>query len=275
MATNYTSYFDKIPKIKYDINRSLVNPKYETVTNIFFRIRYIQEALNNISSYFTVELEDTDTPEILAEKVYGDAGAGWMITIANQIIDPQWEWPLDADSFQKYIVGKYGSSESALTTIHHFEMVVTTTLTPDNVTTERKYNVNGEKLTVNNLDSIIPYNYYYPSVVTNDLLADNTSIRIDSTLYTVDSGAEEQDVGEFGLQPGSLAYARYVNSYNVGGKTVTEVIKGQSVTNYDYELEMNDKKRLIKVIKKEYYQQIMREFDQLTSFSPTFRRRVR
>lgn len=272
MAINYTSYFDKIPKLKYDINRSLVNPKYETVTDIFFRIRFLQEVLNNINSYFVAEIEEGETPEIIAEKVYKDPGAFWMITIANNILDPQWDWPLDYDQFDKYIVGKYGSVENAQTSNHHFEMVVTRTLSPDNITTERKYIINEKKLTDNNLD--VPYNYYYPFVVTADILADDTTIKIDSTLYTVDSGIENQEPGEFGLQPGSLATVQYVNSYNINNKTVVEVVKGQAVSNYDYENELNENKRFIKIIKNEYYQQIQKEFEAITNSGADYLRRV-
>lgn len=247
MAITYTSYFDKIPKLKYDINRSLVNPRHETVTNIFFRIKYMEEALNNISSYYNVELSDGDTPEILAEKVYGDPGAGWMITMANKIIDPQWDWPLEYRDFNKYIIGKYGSIEIAQTSVHHYEMVVIRTLSPDNITTERRYIVNGEKLTDNNMD--VPYNYYTPAT-------------------------GEETPGDFGLQPGSLAFTQYVNNYNIDGKTVTEIVKGQEISNYDYENELNESKRLIKIVKKEYYAQIMKEFDNLTSFRSPYERRV-
>lgn len=247
MAINYASYFDRVPKIKYDINRSLVNPKYETVTNIFFRVKVINEVLNNLDSYFVAEIEDSDTPEILAEKVYKDAGAGWIITMANRMIDPQWDWPLKYDEFNKFIVGKYGSVESALTTIHHYEMVVTRTLMPDNVTTERKYIVNGEKFTDNNLD--VPYNYYTPAV-------------------------GEPTPGDFGLQPGSLATTQSLSTYNIDGKTVTEIVKGRSVTNYDYEYELNESKRTIKIIKREHYEQIQSEFDTLTGTSSSYLRRV-
>lgn len=272
MAINYTSYFDRIPKIKYDINRNIVRPQYEEVTNIFFRVRVIQEVLNNINSYFVAEIEDGESPEIIAEKVYKDPGANWIITIANKMIDPQWDWPLNYDEFNKYIAGKYGSVEIAQTTNHHYEMVITRTLNPDNITSEHRYIVNGEKLTDNNLD--VPYNYYYPSVLLADILTDNNSIKIDTTAYTVDSGYDSQDPGEFGLQPGSLAFTQYVNNYNIAGKTVREVVKGEAITNYDYEEKLNESRRFIKIIKREYYDQIQNEFNELTGTSTSFLRRV-
>lgn len=269
----YNSYFDKLPKIDFDINRSLVNPKFETVTNIFFRVKYIEKALNNISSYFTAEVFDGDSPEILAEKVYGDAGAGWMITMANKMIDPQWEWPLDYDQFKNYIIGKYGSIEAAQTLPHHYEMVITRTTQPDDITTETKYIVNGDKLTYNNMS--VPYNYYRPSFNTYGIKADSTLLTVDSTYFTVDNGIELQESGEFGLQPGSLALSEYTNIYTYpDGKTVTENVIGREVNTYDYEVELNESKRLIKIIKKEYYTQIMNEFNKLTEFRLPFERRV-
>jgi hypothetical protein len=239
MAVIYNSYFGKFPKIDYDIRNVIINKQYEKVTNIFFRIKYISEVLNNLSSYYSIELEDSETPEIIAEKVYNDAGAGWMVLLANQIIDPQFEWPLGYDAFNKYIITKYGSIENAETTYHHYNMVITRELQPDDITTETRYVVNKQKLTDNNL--FVPYNYYE---------------------------VHDED-------PGSLAFTQSVESFNIEGKTVTETIKGEAVTNYQYEMDLNESRRLIKVIKKDYYEQIMNEFDNLTSFNPPYIRRVR
>lgn len=277
MALTYTSYFDRIPKLQYDINRTPINSKYQNVTNIFFRVRVIQEVLNNINSYIIAELEDGDTPEIIAEKVYKDPGAAWMILIANQIVDPQWEWPLNADAFQKYIADKYGSIENAQITPHHYEMIVERTLTPDNITTERRYEINEKRLVDNNLN--VPYNYYfnyfYPTVFLEKTLSDNTYITVDSTAFTVDSGYESRSSGNTGLESGSLAFTQYLSVYEIEGKTVHENIHGNMVSNYDYEDALNDKRRFIKIIKKEYYNQINDEFTKLTGSESPFRRQVR
>ncbi len=239
----YSSYFDRLPNIRYDINHTKIGAKYETVTNIFFRVRVIQEVLDNINSYYVVEIEDGETPEILAEKAYGDPGGNWVITIANNIIDPQWEWPLNYDEFQNYIIGKYGSIANAKTTVHHYEMVVTRTIQPDNITTEHRYTVNKEKLTNNNL--VVPYNYYLPHV------------------------SEDFDEGTTELQPGSLATHEFYNAYNIGGKTIIETINGSYVDCYDYEESVNEQRRLIKVIKQQYYGQIQSEFTKLTGGAKT------
>lgn len=236
---SYSSYFDRFPKLDYKMSGPLsLNKDTENLTNIFFRVAYIREVLSNVSSYYMAEIQDGDTPEILADKVYDDPGADWMIILANQILDPQFDWPLNYDAFNAYVANKYGSVDNAQITTHHYEMVITRTLQPDNVTTEHRYIVNGEKLTDNNLD--VPYNYYQIK----------------------------------GTDPGSLANTQEVNTYNILGKTITEVIRGVAISNYDYELEANDQKRLIKIIKKEYYTKIQSEFNKLTDFSSTYRRRV-
>ena len=61
----------------------------------------------------------------------------------------------------------------------------------------------------------------------------------------------------------TLAETQEVNTYNVNNKTVTEVIKRDAISCYDYEYDINERKRTIKIIKPEYYSQIIREFDAL------------
>jgi hypothetical protein len=239
MSIKYNTYFGKFPKVDYDIQNTVLDKQYEKVTDIFFRVGYIKEVLNNLSSYYTVEVDDGDTPEILAEKVYDDAGAGWMILLANQIIDPQFEWPLSYDAFNSYLISKYGSIEASELLVHHYDMVITRVLQPDNVTTETRFQVNGTKLTDNNLD--VPYSYYNP---------------------------------HFG-DPGSLANVQSVETFDIDGKTITVTTHGEAITAYDYELSLNESRRLIKIIKKEYYNQVIKEFDKLASYRPPFIRRVK
>ena len=53
----------------------------------------------------------------------------------------------------------------------------------------------------------------------------------------------------------------------MNGQTVTEVISRSAISNYDYEDQENEKKRIIKIVKPEYYQQIMLEFNNMTNNS--------
>ena len=99
-------FFDKFPVLAYDIaGKRLSN--YQISTNIFFRIRILREILGNISAYYEYLVSDSDTPEILADKVYGNTEAHWLILMANNIIDAQYDWPLNTKNFNDYIIKKY------------------------------------------------------------------------------------------------------------------------------------------------------------------------
>lgn len=219
-------FFDKFPKIRYDIDGKILT-KYQITTNIFFRTRIIRSVLSNISIYYEHLVSDGDTPEILAEKVYGDPEAHWIILMANDIIDVQYDWPLGYDAFNKYIIKKYGSIENAKTTYHHYEKVITRT------------------------------NEFYGTVDETRLYIDETEqheVDLDVPYDAYDTLAAEQSV---------------VNIDVGNGTTVVEITKREAITNYDYEIELNESKRPIKIIKPEYYLQIVQELDILTKYNDT------
>lgn len=216
-------FFDKFPKILYDIDGKQLS-NYQTVTNIFFRVRVIREILGNISAYYEYLVKDDDTPEILADKVYNNPEAHWIILLANNIVDPQYDWPLNSTNFNNYIINKYGSIENAQTTYHHYEKVVTREESFSGTVVENRFVINQANAANSMVDSTIPYDTY-----------------------------------------NSLSETQTVNTINMGeGRTVIEIVHRDRITNYDYEQQMNDNKRSIKIIKPEYYQQIVREFDNLT-----------
>jgi hypothetical protein len=215
------SFFDTFPKVRYDINRRKLS-NFDTITNITFRVGIIKSVLNNTSSYFKYTVTDQDRPEILADKIYGNPEAYWIILYANDMYDPQYDWPLNYLNFNGYIVSKYGSAEWAKTNIHHYEKVIERTV--GDTTTVTRLEINGERLTDNQLE--VPYDTY-------DTLADEQS----------------------------------VSTYELNGKTITEVIYRNAVSYFDYEDQKNEEKRSIRIVKKEYYPQIIREFNDLTNFT--------
>jgi hypothetical protein len=246
-------FFDRFPITRYSFSTNKY-PDYQLITNILFRTAILKDIINNSSAYMKYVIRDGDTPEILASKVYKDAEAHWVILYANEIIDPQYDWPLTYNTFNKYIADKYRAMAEAdvgntltenqiiawtqdLTNpanVHHYEKVVKQENQSEQVTTERRYIINKTKLTNNELS--VPHDYY-------------------------DELAEEQDVTPINL--------------TVNGQTVIQTIYRNFVTYYDYENELNESKRNIRIIKIEYYQQIVGEFERLTGTSlPSFIRRV-
>jgi Base plate wedge protein 53 len=259
-----TPFFGKFPTIQYDINNTqiYVLGPHETVTDIFFRFGIIKNVLNNISSYYVYNVLDTDTPELLAENVYGDIGAGWIIIYANQIFDPQFDWPLNYDSFQKMIIDKYGSVEWAQTNTHHCEMNITRTNEFYGTTQTTNFVIDKERLT-NNVPNV-PYAYFTPWTTTTHRTADSNVFTADDYESPYLTSDLTYDDLETVSKSGSIPLIQGVQTYEIDGKTITETVSGQEVSYYDYELKINDDKRLIKVIQPQYYLQIMEEFKNLT-----------
>lgn len=263
MRIIHTPFFDLFPKINYDVKR--VNGSHpENVPNIFFRIAYLKSTLAQASSYDRYYLEDGDTPEIIAEKIYSDSGAGWMVIYANKIFDPQFDWPLNQDQFEAYIIEKYGSIEKAQTSVHHVEK----TITRKNVTTDETFvsthTVSPLRYT-NNLPKV-PFDYWAWNQ-TPTLVPGNGTFRV-----TADSGDIKADNLNFDItadisdafMDGRLPQRSYERQYSINGEIFSEYSEGKSVSNYDYEVQLNEDKKLIRVIKASYYDRIMNEFRALT-----------
>ena len=101
-------YFDTLPKIVY----TSLSGTSALYTNLMARASIIPSVFKNPLVYYQYDLQEGDTPEIVAYKYYGDSYRYWIVLFANQIMDPQWEWPLNYNSFNAYINNKYGYSES-------------------------------------------------------------------------------------------------------------------------------------------------------------------
>ena len=208
-------------------------------------------------------VQDGDTPEILAERAYGDAGAGWIIMYANEIYDPLYDWPLDYESFNKYIIGKYGSIAAAKTRVHHYEKIITRTETESGTITETRFNITPTRYT---FQTDVPFSYWTP-------FSSSTFRTADSEVYLADTDALEllADLDEDGvfqqvIYGGSLERRAGRTTHTVDGKTIQEEVRGETIYAYDYEVQQNEDKKMIKIIKAEHYTQIMDEFTNLTSY---------
>jgi hypothetical protein len=98
-------YFNSIPKILTpDVNGAGI-----LLTNLMARSEIIPSLLNNPMMFYKYDIQEGDTPEIIADKYYGDSYRYWIVLYANQILDPQWNWPLTNTQFDAYITSKYSA----------------------------------------------------------------------------------------------------------------------------------------------------------------------
>lgn len=143
-------YFEVFPLIARDDP----NSDHKTaVVNLLARVSFIPELLNNPALYYTYDIQEGDTPEIIASKYYNDPYRYWVVLFSNQIFDPQWDWPKTYSQFNSYIENKYASDAANVnmepiaytqTTNYEYRTIVTTTdSTTSNVTID-KYVVDYE-----------------------------------------------------------------------------------------------------------------------------------
>jgi hypothetical protein len=124
-------YFDTLPKVIYTQNG--VSSVY---TNLLARVSIIPEILKDPLIYYTYDIQEGDTPEIIAHKYYGDSYRYWIVLFANELLDPQWDWPLTSKMFEQYLADKYPST-NIYSEIEYYEKVIT------------QYDVNTQTTTVN------------------------------------------------------------------------------------------------------------------------------
>jgi hypothetical protein len=113
-------YFKTLPKLLVTGNHTS-----QIVTNILARASIISSLINDPLLFYEYDIKDTDTPEIIAHKYYESVERFWIVLISNQILDPQWDWPMSNRVFDSYINNKYSLTEQSM--VHHFEKVITQT----------------------------------------------------------------------------------------------------------------------------------------------------
>ena len=122
-------YFDSLPNtLTIDYSGNAV-----VVKNILTKAVLPVSVLYNPLVFYRYDVQDHDTPESIANKYYGDSYRFWLVLLPNQIIDPQWDWPMSPVLFNDYVNTKYTPSE--LTEVHHYEKIITKIDNTTNTTT--------------------------------------------------------------------------------------------------------------------------------------------
>lgn len=112
-------YFKDFPKIYYDFNTGANENLLKIVKDITFNVRFKKEIIENVSLYDEYDIVDGETPEIIAEKIYGSPNYHWIIMIANQAYDYIQDFPKPINILEAYITQKYGAGNEYA--IHHYE----------------------------------------------------------------------------------------------------------------------------------------------------------
>ena len=119
MAKNYFKY---IPDFDYvsRLPKAQSISDYLRVKNLFKRTKISQTVFDDLTYFTKYQIIADERPDNIAYKIYGDSNLDWMVMIANNIINLQNEWPLEEQSFYRFLINKYGS-EAGIESVHHYE----------------------------------------------------------------------------------------------------------------------------------------------------------
>lgn len=90
------------------------------IKNILDRYLLISETIGKKQTIFQDYLIiDWESPETVAYKVYGSCDYHWAVLLANNVINPFYDWLLKEDEIRYYIEKKYGNKAFEP---HHWEL---------------------------------------------------------------------------------------------------------------------------------------------------------
>ena len=201
-------YFNYFPTTYYTNSDS--STALDTVTNIIARFAFESELKENTSIFYPYDVQDGETPEMIANKYYGSSEKHWIVLLFNDIIDPQYDWPLDQRTLIKYINDKYADNGA-----RHSPYLTGIQWAQD------AGNVKAYYKTVTRLSSKPTKNQIVEKIEID--ANTHTNLPVTTTTYTLQDGSR-----------------------------TTETISKTTQTYYDYEVELNDNKRTIRLLKAEY-----------------------
>ena len=101
-------YSKTLPKLTYN---------GVTIADITHRIDMLKSVRKYEALYYTVRISEDMTPELLAEKIYGDQDYWWIICTINKVIDPLYDWVKRETEVYAYVDKLYDDRYG----IHHWE----------------------------------------------------------------------------------------------------------------------------------------------------------
>jgi hypothetical protein len=207
-------YFNYFSKTFYTSDDN--SPGLDTVTNIISRFAFENSLKENSAAFYPYNIQESDTPEIIARKFYDNSERHWIVLLFNNIIDPQWDWPLKEKTLIDYIDSKYSANGAANTTV---QTGIAWAMSTNNVQSYFK---------------IITRTSFDGTETIEKLSVDaNTyaNVSASSTNYTLQDGT-----------------------------SITQTVTKETQSYYQYEVDLNEAKRTIKLIKPEFVPAIEKEF---------------
>ena len=120
------NYFSYVPEIDY-VNR-FPNAKigeYNRAKNLFTRAKIRDDIFQDLSNFTKYSIVGDERPDNVSYAYYGDATYDWLVLLANNVVDVYSEWPMTQQSFDTFLLNKYGTY-GEIDGVHHYESIKVT-----------------------------------------------------------------------------------------------------------------------------------------------------
>lgn len=118
------NYFNKLPTITYN---------GQLAKNLLARAKLSDDTRNNKLVFQRYTMNELDRVDVLSNYYYENPGYSWLVWFSNDVIDPYYDMPLSELDFTRYLEAKYGSVENAMRKIEFYRLNwigIEETLTP-------------------------------------------------------------------------------------------------------------------------------------------------
>lgn len=113
-------YFAQFPEIVYN--------NY-TIKNILAKVKLNDLVRVTSEAYYPYTLEENEKPWMIATDYYGDPNLVWLVYMSNDMIDPYYDWHMNTEELERYLIKKYGSLAAAQAQLLHYKEIISGTET--------------------------------------------------------------------------------------------------------------------------------------------------
>ncbi len=280
-----STLFSKFPAVSYNGN---------IITNITVRLKFDQMVENNLLAFYPYTVQEGERADVIAYNYYGDANYAWLIYLANNIYDPLGDWHKTEDQFKRYLASTYGSPAAAQEKVMFYRV---DWVSDDSMITPSAYNAlpSGNKKywepKFSPLRSVTHYERAQVDWVVDtnrivELHVESTvaDLAIGQTLYQLTAGIKSAK-GEISFVQEAngvhTVHVKHIEGEFVSSKTLyrdetsvgtctfvdiladslqaAEAAYWVPVSAYDYEVELNEAKKHIRLIDASYIDTIERD----------------
>ncbi len=108
-------YFESFPVVQF---ASVEGGEPKIVTNLLRRVAMRSQMKDNTHIFDTYDVQEGETPEMIAHKLYGDPELHWIVLMSNDIVNRFHDWPMNTNQFLAYVRDKYDNPDA----VHHYEI---------------------------------------------------------------------------------------------------------------------------------------------------------